>query len=266
MKKNILITGAGSGIGRLAAIELAKRGHSVYATTHTKQQSDSLNNISKKMGVTFKAFKLDVLDKEDRQLVHDIKVDVLINNAAIAETGSIAEIPVERIKRIFETNIFGTIELTQEVLKGMVNRKNGRVIFVSSLSGRVPMPFFAPYCASKSAIEALAQSMRKELKWLKDDGINIEVGIIEPGAYDTGFNEEMMKSKYEWMDEHSYFKNYIKTIRVEELNYFRVIEKDSKKSIIKKYIKAVEDKRCKMRYISPFSQGLIIQLERVIGK
>ena len=87
----------------------------------------------------------------------------------------------------------------------MIENKRGRVIFLSSLAGRISIPFLGPYCASKFAIEGFASSLRKEMKKLDD--VNIQIGIIEPGAYATGFNKENNEKKYEWMYKDSYFKH-----------------------------------------------------------
>jgi len=152
-KKRVLITGSGSGIGRDTALKLAKRGHTVYATTHTEAQAAQWKGAG---SARIEAFKLDVTDSSDRARAAEIPIDVLINNAAVGESGSLAEVPLERVRATFETNLFATLALTQAVLKGMIARRGGTVIFISSLAGRVPIPFLMPYAMTKFALSAAA--------------------------------------------------------------------------------------------------------------
>ncbi len=179
MKKTILITGAGTGLGKQASIELAKRGHKVYATVQYENEIQDLVEIAKTNNIDLESFKLDILNKDDREKLLNYNIDVLICNAAIGDSGSVADIDVDRIRRVFETNVFCNIETVQVALKKMINeKKKGRIIFMSSLVGRIPFAFLSPYCASKFAIEGFATCLRKEMKKLK--GANIQVGMIEP--------------------------------------------------------------------------------------
>ena len=211
-KKTVLITGAGSGLGREAAFMLAKRGHKVIVTTQFESQVKEVMEMAKNKQIELECFKLDILEEEDRNLVNNYNIDVFIANAAIGESGSIAEIPIQKVKNVFQTNIFCNMELMQIVLKNMIKKDiNGRIIFLASLAGRIPMPFLSPYCASKAAIEIFATCLRQEVKLL--EYANIQVGIIEPGAYATGFNKENNEKMYVWMDEKSYFYNIINKIK-----------------------------------------------------
>lgn len=179
MKKTILITGAGSGLGKQASIELAKRGHKVYATVRYENEIDDLIDIANREKLDLEAFKLNILNEEERKNIQNYDIDVLICNAAIGDSGSVADVDVDRIRTVFETNVFCNIETVQVALKRMINyKKRGRIIFLSSLVGRIPFAFLSPYCASKFAIEGFATCLRKEMKKLTI--ANIEVGIIEP--------------------------------------------------------------------------------------
>ena len=262
--KRVLITGAGTGIGRAAAIALSKRGHYVYATTHTEEQAISLNKIAKKKHLSLKSFKLDILSSIDRALVDHLKIDVLINNAAIGDSGSVSEVDVNRYRKTFETNVFSNIELTQRALKNMISNGSGRVIFISSLAGRIIIPFLSPYTATKFAIEAIATSLRKEMKEL--DQANIEVSIIEPGTYHTGFNQKNISKQFTWMKNKSYFKDKVKQLKFKQYKYFQLTELKCIKSIVKQYVNVVEDKYLKDRYIAPCYQGTFIQIKRILGK
>lgn len=262
--KNVLITGAGSGIGRASAIALSLRGHKVYATTHTTEQARTLNQFAKKHKLPLRSFKLDLLSSIDRKKVMLLNIDVLINNAAIGDSGSVAEINVDRYRKTFEVNVFSHIELTQVVLKKMIKRGTGRIIFISSLAGRITIPFLSPYTSTKFAIEAIANSLRDEMKQL--DIANIDVSIISPGAYHTGFNQRNISKQFEWMPYKSYFKHKVKSLYKKQFRYFNMVESKSLKSIVNQYIKAVEDIDLKDRYTAPCLQGNIIQLQRILGK
>lgn len=262
--KSILITGCGSGLGREAAIALAKRGHFVYATTHTKAQAESLNRLNEKLSLPLKSFKLDILIREDRAKANKLDIDVLINNASIGDSGAICEIDVNKFRNTFETNVFCPIELTQIILKNMIKKGTGRIIFLSSLAGRSPIPFLAPYCSTKFALECIAPSLNKELKELK--GIKIPVILIEPGSYATGFNQKNISKQFNWMNVKSYYKNHIKKLEFKQYGYFKVTESTNIESIVKKYIEAVEDRHPTLRYTAPCIQGNYIKLKNFIKK
>ena len=261
--RKILITGAGSGLGKMAAIELAKRGHTVYATTQYENQCEELNNIAGSENIDLKSFKLDILLEEDRNKILDIDFDVLINNAATSDSGSVSEIRVDRFENVFKTNVFSSIKLTQLAIKKFINDKYGRVIFVSSLAGKIPFPFLAPYSSSKFAVESFATCLRWEMKLL--NYAKIEVGIIEPGAYATGFNKENYEKKYTWMQDDSYFKYNLNNIRIYEEKLWNLMETSNFKTIIKQYIKTVESKHLKHRYTAPKLQAFFIQFLRILG-
>lgn len=268
MYKKVFITGAGTGLGKDAAIALAKRGHVVYASTHYEEEAELINEYAKLNGLTnnLKGIKLNLLEKEDIIKILDYDIDVLINNAAIGDSGSVMDIEVDRYRNTFETNVFSQIELTQLALKNMILKKRGRVIFISSLFGRISMGFFSPYSATKFAIEAVAESFYSEAKLLKNEGINIEVVLIEPGTYNTGFNQLMINKKYKWMIEKSYFKDMIKDIKEKEQSFFDKTELKSTDSIVEEYIKATEDNKAKRRYTAPKRQAFITQIIRIFGK
>lgn len=259
-KRKIVITGAGTGLGKDAAINLARRGHIVYATTHFESESEELKKLANEKNLELYSFKLDILKEDDLKKLDNIDFDTLINNAAICDSGSVAETDVDRYKNILNTNVLANIRITQIAIKKFVNQKYGKIIFISSLFGLVALPFYSPYSCSKFAIECFAKSLKEELKLLKDKNIKIQVKIIEPGAYKTGFNEKMAKRKYEWMENQSYFKyklNYIKNLEEKMWNF---IQLKSFKSITKQYIQAVESTNNKFKYTAPKLQSFSIKL------
>lgn len=193
MAKTVLITGAGSGFGKGASVALAARGHHVIATTETDEQAEALRIEAPDLQVE----KLDITT-EDVNKASSWPVDVLINNAGAGQTGPMADVPISRVRRLFDVNVFGTLAITQRVLPLMIARGSGRVIIVSSIAGVVVGPSFGPYSMTKHALEAMGKAMRAELA-----GQGVDVTLLNPGPYLTGFNDRMADSMWEWFGDDS---------------------------------------------------------------
>jgi NAD(P)-dependent dehydrogenase (short-subunit alcohol dehydrogenase family) len=195
MTKKVLITGAGSGFGRGVAFSLAERGHRVIACGHIWPQVSELRQEARSRGVDIQVLKFDVTSEIDRThaLTHD--VDVLLNNAAIMESGPMVEIPMPVFRSVFETNVFAALEVAQGFARKMVARGHGRIVWMSSVAGLVKVPFDGAYAASKHAVEGICSAMEEELK-----PYGVEVVTINPGAYRTGFNDTGMESMDQWWD------------------------------------------------------------------
>lgn len=262
-QKVIFITGSGSGIGKAVAIKLATLGNKVIATTHYSKQAVILNELARKENLALESFVLDISSKKDREKILDYDIDVLINNAAIGESGSLAEIAIDKIKHIFEINVFSTLELTQLALRGMIKKDSGRIIFISSLLGRVTSPFLAPYSMTKFALSSAADALRQEIKEISNA---IFISVVEPGAYHTGFNQKMIAKKFEWMDKRSYFYSKLEYLKTREERQFNRLEEKSIDSIVKKIVEAVEDENPKLRYVAPWWQGAGFQILRILGR
>src|SRR5271163_4903358 len=196
--RTILITGAGSGLGEGAAIGLARRGHEVIAAAQGWPQVTALRTrIEAERIPHMRVEKLDLLDPYDVVHALHLSFDILVNNAGIAEGGPIAEIPMDLVRRNFETNVFAPLAFTQEVVRRWVHEKTaGKVVFLSSIGGLLSPPGFAAYAATKHAVEAIAEAMQPELK-----PFGIQVQTINPGAYLTGFNEAMAENAFRWLDD-----------------------------------------------------------------
>lgn len=193
MAKTVLITGAGSGFGKGASVALAARGHRVIATTETEEQAAALQAEAPELTVE----KLDITSTDVGKAA-GWDVDVLINNAGAGQTGPMADVPLDRVRHLFEVNVFGTLAMTQSVLARMVARGSGRVIIVSSIAGVVSGPSFGPYSMTKHALEAMGKAMRAELA-----PQGIDVTLLNPGPYLTGFNDRMADSMWEWFGDGS---------------------------------------------------------------
>lgn len=182
--RNILVTGASSGIGQAAAIELARRGHRVFAAA---RRQDALNELAaQNPGIV--AVPLDVTDADSiaaaAALIDTASgragVDVLVNAAGFALSGPVETLSTAEVKRQFDTNVFGLLAVTRAVLPGMRARGSGRVINVSSIVGRTSFPGMGVYGATKYAVEALSDALRMELA-----PFGIKVVLIEPGFVAT---------------------------------------------------------------------------------
>lgn len=183
--KTILITGASSGFGRDTAETLAKAGHQVYASMRSISDRHSVvANELKNLGI--KVVELDVTDDAsvDRAVAAVLKdagkIDVLINNAGMASAGVSEAFTADQAKVLFNTNVVGVLRTTRAVLPAMRAAKDGLIINVGSVLGRVTFPFFGIYGASKFAVEALTDSFRLELSQL-----GVDVVLVQPSAYPT---------------------------------------------------------------------------------
>jgi NAD(P)-dependent dehydrogenase (short-subunit alcohol dehydrogenase family) len=180
----ILITGCSSGIGRAAAEHLGRAGFTVYASARRPESIADLEAAG------CRTLKLDVTDLDSiRSAVASIEADrgavgALVNNAGYAVSGAIETLPMEDVRREFETNVFGYLQMAQAVLPGMRRERRGRIVNLSSVAGRVTMPGAGAYAASKYAIEAISDAMRFEVR-----GFGIQVVVIEPGPIKTAFTE-----------------------------------------------------------------------------
>lgn len=195
--KTLLITGAATGIG-LETLKLAlSKGYTVLAVTHTEEQAKNLpaNTPYLAGDLTEASFREQVLEKFGEQ------TDVLILNAGHGESGPLIEQPEERIRKVFEINVFSTLLLARMFAHKMAEKGAGRLIFVTSIAGFITLPNLGAYAASKHAMEAMSDALRLELAPL-----GIHVSSVEPGMIYTGFNEKMAATKFEWLKEDSLFK------------------------------------------------------------
>jgi short-subunit dehydrogenase len=261
MSKTILITGAGTGIGKDVAKSLLARGHTVYATTYSETEAEALQI---ELGREAQVFKLDITSAGDRAKIAELGLDVLINNAAQSLSGSLADVKIDRVRRLFEVNLFSSLELTQIAIRSMIARGGGTVIFMSSVTGRVPEPFVMPYSMTKFAISAAAAGLREEMKEL---GKGIHVSVVEPGPYNTGFNKKMVNSQFEIMEkEGSLFSRAQIETRKKAIDLrLRWLEVGSTDSVVRKIVKAAEAKKPKLRYVAPWTFALLVRLLRIFG-
>jgi len=186
----ILITGCSSGIGRATAIEAAARGHRVFATARNPETLRDLESRGR-----IRALALDVTDAASiRDAVASVlaeagQVDALVNNAGYGQYGAAEDVTAEEWRRQFDVNLFGAIEAARAVLPAMREKRRGTIVNVSSVAGKIAIPFAAPYCASKHALEAFSDALRIEVA-----PFGIRVAVIEAGPIETRFGDRARAS------------------------------------------------------------------------
>jgi NAD(P)-dependent dehydrogenase (short-subunit alcohol dehydrogenase family) len=175
----VLVTGASTGIGRCCTLHLARRGATVIAGVRRREDGDAV--AAEGPAGRVRPVRLDVTDPE-AACAAVAGVDALhglVNNAGIAVTGPLEFMPLEELRRQFEVNVIGQLAVTQACLEAL-RRAQGRIVNVSSIGGRVAGPLYGPYSASKFALEALSDALRRELR-----GSGVRVSVVEPGGIAT---------------------------------------------------------------------------------
>lgn len=198
-KKVVLITGASSGIGKSIAVFLSEKGYKVYGTSR---------NTNKENILPFTMISLDVLKKETIQKAISLiiekegRLDVLINNAGMGITGPVEDTPTDEMRRVFDTNFFGAIDLMKAVLPTMRAQKSGLIINITSIAGYMGLPFRGGYSASKGALELITEAVNMEVKQFGIDVVNVSPGDfatnIAAGRYHTPvFENSAYKKSYQ---------------------------------------------------------------------
>jgi NAD(P)-dependent dehydrogenase (short-subunit alcohol dehydrogenase family) len=260
--KTVLITGCSTGIGYTTAVELKKRGHTVIASA--RKQEDVLR--LQQQGFT--AIQLDLADSDSiRQAVDsaiklaDGKIDALFNNGAFGQPGAVEDLTRDVLRFQFETNLFGTHELTNLILPLMRQQGHGRIIYNSSILGLVAMRYRGAYNASKFALEGLADTLRLELY-----GTNIHISLIEPGPILSDFRKNSLVL----------FKKNIDTTHSHHKEIYQTMEARLQKegaavpftlpatAVAKKVIHALEARQPKIHYYVTFPTFLFGYLKRIL--
>lgn len=191
MSQIVLVTGATAGIGRATALALAARGHHVIVAA---RRADALDDVVAAAGPSARmdAVVMDVASEASVSaaaravdaLTGGRGVDVVINNAGYGQVGAVLDLTDEVLRAQLETNVMGVVRVTRAFTRGMIARRQGRVVNVSSIGGRVTFPLAGAYHASKYAVEALSDALRMEL-----GPLGVDVSVIEPGAIRTSFGD-----------------------------------------------------------------------------
>lgn len=187
MKKIILITGASSGFGKFTALELIKKGYTIYGAARR------LNKMQDLVDAGGHAIAMDVTKDDSvaagvNQIIKEQgKIDVLVNNAGYGAYAFIETANIDQMKRMYEVNVWGLVRVSQYVLPHMRKEQSGRIINISSIAGKTSLAFMGFYSSSKFAVESLSDALRQEV-----GRFGIDVSIIEPGAFSTGFDDTVV--------------------------------------------------------------------------
>jgi NAD(P)-dependent dehydrogenase (short-subunit alcohol dehydrogenase family) len=260
--KTILITGCSSGIGYDAAVALKNRGYNVIATA---RKSEDVARLSQQ---GFTSLQLDLADSQSIQQavtrmleLTDGRCDALFNNGAFGQAGAVEDLSRDVLRYQFETNLFGTHELTNLLLPVMRKQGHGRIIYNSSVLGLVAMRYRGAYNASKFALEGLADTLRLELH-----GTNIHISLIEPGPILTNFRQNSLALYKKNIDaEHSVHKAAYTAMEERlEKEGAAVMFTLPAEAVTKKVIHALETNRPKIRYYVTFPTYLFATLKRIL--
>jgi NAD(P)-dependent dehydrogenase (short-subunit alcohol dehydrogenase family) len=260
--KTVLITGCSTGIGYATAIELKNRGHKVIASARKEE------DVARLQQEGFIAVQLDLADSVSIQEavkkaieLADHKIDVLFNNAAFGQPGAVEDLSREVLRFQFETNLFGTHELTNLLIPLMRKQGHGRIVYNSSVLGLVAMTYRGAYNASKFALEGLADTLRLELH-----GSNISVSLIEPGPILSNFRQNSF----------ILFKKNIATAYSFHKDTYKAMEERLQKegaavpftlpatAVADKVVHAIESKCPKIHYYVTFPTYLFAFLKRIL--
>lgn len=261
--ETVLITGAGSGIGKATALDLQGQGYYVLATTETTEQAQQFQQEStEEQRSNLDIFPLDITSPQEREQVKNYDIDIVIHNAGVGYTGSLADIPVSYIRHNFEVNLFAIFELNALILPQLIAKDVGKIIAISSIAGRIPLPFFGAYNMTKHALSVGMYDLRAELKRL---GSNVSVSVIEPGAYHTGFNQAMIQSRQEWMSESAVTKTFEPQLTQSQLDQFEKFETQRLNGLVRCIRKTVQRSQPRFRVSAPWWQAWGVHILRIMG-
>jgi len=184
VQKTVLITGCSSGIGRAAARAFLDEGWTVYATARNPADVETLGEAGCELATLDVTDRADIDRVVDRVLDEEGAIDALINNAGYGQFGPIEDVPTAKVREQFDVNVYGPHRLIKAVLPGMRRERDGTIVNVSSVAGRVSFPGGGVYSGSKFAIEAMSDALRNEVA-----EYGIDVVVVEPGPVRTNFSK-----------------------------------------------------------------------------
>jgi NAD(P)-dependent dehydrogenase (short-subunit alcohol dehydrogenase family) len=243
VSKAVLITGCSTGIGRATAEHLAATGWKVYATA---RRPESIADLEGKVHATL---ALDVTDEASMEgAVKQVEeaegaVGVLVNNAGYSRSGAVESVPMEDVRRQFETNVFGLARMCQLVLPGMRRQRYGRIVNLSSMGGRLTFPGGGFYHGTKYAVEAISDALRFEVR-----GFGIDVILIEPGLIKTEFGDTVAKQMGEADGDYAEFNRAVSDATVGAYEGPMMRLGGGPETVARKIEKALSARRPKARY------------------
>jgi NAD(P)-dependent dehydrogenase (short-subunit alcohol dehydrogenase family) len=256
MSKTVFITGASTGIGRSTAQLFHQQGWNVVATMRSPEKSTELANLPNVLCLPLDVTKVETIHAAiDRAIAQFGTIDVVVNNAGYALIGAFEACEMDDVRRQFETNVFGLMEVTRAILPHFRLRQQGVIVNVASVGGRVAFPLYSPYHATKWAVDGFSESLQYELRQF-----NIKVKIIEPGPIKTDFySRSISVAKQAGL---TVYDNYIqKTLPQMD----RAGVDGSPPEVTAQVIyRAVTDGSWKLRYPAGGNAGLLLGLRKLL--
>jgi NADP-dependent 3-hydroxy acid dehydrogenase YdfG len=257
--KAVLITGCSSGIGYATAEHLAAAGWKVYATARRPETIESLKEVG------CETLALDVTKQQSMKAAvkavtnAEGAVGVLINNAGYSQSGAVETVPLDQVRKQFETNVFGLLRMSQLVLPGMREQRWGKIVNIGSMGGKLTFPGGGIYHATKYAVEALSDAMRFEVR-----GFGVDVILIEPGLIVTNFGETAKASVEEGLTDGPYedFNRHVGKLTEAAYRGPMVKLGGGPEAVAKTIAKALSANRPRPRYAVTPSARLMIQQRR----
>lgn len=258
MKKNILVLGASSGIGFDLVKSLLIEGHTVYCGARRLEKLDPLRILGAKI------FKVDVRNEDDIENIVNTFVyeegiiDIVYANAGYAIAGPVEETSIEKAKQQFDTNVFGSARVARTVLPIMREQGFGRIIFTSSIAGRVSTSMNSWYSASKHAVNGLVKGLAQEVQ-----GFNIKLITVEPGCVQTEFDSIQLQDMLDTSTKPEYAEVVSKSHSFLKQAYGKG---STPNSTVKTMLKAGFSSRPKLSYQSTWDSKLMNLTQRIIGE
>lgn len=255
MRKTVLITGASSGIGKAAAGYFLRKGWNVAATMRKPDAAD------KEKSDRIRYYRLDVTETDSiaaalQQAIHDFGgIDVVVNNAGYGAIGLFEAAPQESIRRQFEANLFGLMNVTSGILPIFRAQKKGTIINIASMGGKITFPLYSLYHASKFAVEGFSESLHYELR-----PIGVKVKLIEPGIIKTDFNTRSL----DFFNDHRLhdYQDYVAKVMS---NIEKSYKGGASPEIVAGTIfKAATDGSSRLRYVTGKPAGWLIPLRKLL--
>ncbi len=261
--KSILITGCSSGIGFCAATHLMQRGYNVIASVRQKKDKQKLLDAGLKHVVLLDLQSSESIDKaiEETLQLTEGRLYALFNNGAYGQPGAVEDLSRETLRKQFETNVFGTHELTVKLIPTLLKQESARVIQNSSILGFAAMPMRGAYNASKFALEGLTDTLRRELL-----DSPIRFSLIEPGPILSNFRRNALKALQENVDvsQSRYSDGYTQALERLQKEGPAVPFTLGPEAVVEKLVHALESKRPKVRYYVTFPTYLFAYLRHVL--
>jgi len=255
----VLITGCSTGIGRATVLEAAGRGHFVFATA---RNPGSMADLAGRENIRIAALDVtdpaSIADAVRRVVAEGGRLDALVNNAGYGQYGAVEEVSPQEWRAQFDVNVFGSVGMIQACLPAMRQNGGGTIVNVSSIAGKIPIPFAAPYCSSKHALEAISDALRIEVA-----PFGVRVVIVQPGPIGSNFGARARASVERFLKRPGPYKEIYGGAE-KAMNTDFAAGMLPAESVARVIVRAIESPRPKTRYKITRMAKTFIPLKRIL--